>query len=144
MGYDVPDDDSEHGRVEGDTADSEYEKTKAKWREIEEEARKAAGQAEEESEGQGDLPEPDAEGRKMAESEEVRRCSFFVLFTVAWCLSEDIAMCLFTIASFRYGLVTCTRIERWLGRTCEPDFLLYKDELVLGGMTFAGSSTVTL
>ncbi|CAM9675898.1 unnamed protein product [Ectocarpus fasciculatus] len=75
MGYDVPDDDSEDGRVEGDTADSEYEKTKAKWREIEEEARKAAGQAEEESNGQGDLPEPDAEGRKMAESEEVKTLS---------------------------------------------------------------------
>ncbi|CAB1113910.1 unnamed protein product [Ectocarpus sp. CCAP 1310/34] len=75
MGYDVPDDDSEEGRVESDTANPEYEKTKAKWREIEEEARKAAGQAEEESEGQQELPEPDAEGRKMAESEEVKTLS---------------------------------------------------------------------
>lgn len=77
MGYDVPDDDSEQGRVEGDTAKNEYEETRAKWREIEEEARKAAGQAEEESEGQEELPEPDAEGRKMAESEEVRSISSF-------------------------------------------------------------------
>ncbi|CAM9692403.1 unnamed protein product, partial [Ectocarpus sp. 8 AP-2014] len=75
MGYDVPDDDSEEDRVESDTANTEYEKTKAKWREIEEEARKAAGQAEEESEGQQELPEPDTEGRKMAESEEVKTLS---------------------------------------------------------------------
>ncbi|CAM9532484.1 unnamed protein product [Ectocarpus sp. 13 AM-2016] len=75
MGYDVPDDDSEEGRVESDTANTEYEKTKAKWQEIEEEAKKAAGQAEEELEGHQELPEPDAESRKMAESEEVKTLS---------------------------------------------------------------------
>lgn len=84
MGYDVPDDDSEEGRVESDMANTEYDKTKAKWREIEEEARKAAGQAEEESEGQQELPEPDAEGRKMAESEEV--CSIFSFSALHGCL----------------------------------------------------------
>eukprot|EP00903_Cladosiphon_okamuranus_P012353 g11582.t1 len=70
MGFDMLDGDREN----------ETDRNKARWRETEQEARKAAGQRgieEEEEEGRdvGQLPEPDAEGRRMAESEEVKTLS---------------------------------------------------------------------
>eukprot|EP00752_Nemacystus_decipiens_P012189 g10806.t2 len=72
MGFDVLDDDRE----------SETERNKTRWRETEDEARKAAGlregfgdQEEAGEQEEGQLPEPDAEGRRMAESEEVKTLS---------------------------------------------------------------------
>lgn len=78
MGFDM---------LEGDHA-STTDRNMARWRETEEESRKAAGQEGrdgQEQEGvqeEGELPEPDAEGRRIAESEEVR---FRVLRMGCWC-----------------------------------------------------------
>lgn len=71
MGFDMLDGDNER--------ESETDRNKARWRETEEGVRKAAGlnggieeEGEEgEQDREGQLPEPDAEGRRMAESEEV-------------------------------------------------------------------------
>lgn len=82
MGFDV---------LDGDR-DDETNRNRARWRETEEEARKAAGgqrgieQEEEEEQDGGQLPEPDAEGRRMAESEEVSYdFVFFACFSFSGC-----------------------------------------------------------
>lgn len=86
-------------------------RNKARWRETEEEARKAGGghrgfEEGEEEGGQegGELPEPDAEGRRMAESEEVfavLHLKEFVLFAVFLLLF--LSLFLFSSIFFVFG-----------------------------------------
>lgn len=78
MGFDIIDDDddvNDGARTSEDPADvgTESGSTKERWRKIEEESRKPGAQREVAGEGEGEdaLPEPDAEGRRMAETEEV-------------------------------------------------------------------------
>ncbi|CAM9393588.1 unnamed protein product [Hapterophycus canaliculatus] len=72
MGFDSPNDETVRAKAGNE---SQSERLKDQWREIEEENRKTAGGREEEEEEEGALPEPDAEGRRMAESEEVKTLS---------------------------------------------------------------------
>ena len=86
--------------LDGDNErESETDRNKARWRETEEGVRKAAGLnggieedgEEGEQDGGGQLPEPDAEGRRMAESEEVILLSRSL--RLGWTCWYKIAIC---------------------------------------------------
>lgn len=91
MGFDFPDDETVGAEsAKGIPVDNKSERLKQQWREIEEETKKSAGRgeggpADRDMEEEGALPEPDAEGRRMAESEEVRMQTAVCLFVLAVC-----------------------------------------------------------